>query len=54
MYKIVPWDDMENIKEFDIYIDALQYGDRYYGSRYDLIEVYDFCGKTERRNDETD
>lgn len=39
MYKVIPWDDPDNVKEFASFIDALQYGNIHYGSRYDLVEV---------------
>lgn len=39
MYKVIPWDDQENIKYFDTFLDALQYGNTNYGSRYDLLEI---------------
>ena len=39
MYKVIPWDDPDNVKEFASFIGALQYGNMHYGSRYDLVEV---------------
>lgn len=39
MYKVIPWDDVDNVREFDSWIDAYQYGSIKYGMRFDLIEV---------------
>ena len=40
-YKVVSWDDPyeENPQYFDTYVEAVQYGDRTYGSRYDIFEL---------------
>ena len=38
MYKVVPWDYDDELY-FDTFIDALQYGNAMYGSRYDLIDL---------------
>lgn len=38
MYKVIHWDEPDNVWEFDCYIDALQFGNSNHGSRYDLIE----------------
>lgn len=38
MYTVIPWDEPNNIRKFDTYLDALQFGNANYGSRYDLIE----------------
>lgn len=38
-YKVVPWDCPEKARLFDTFIDALQWGNINFGSRYDLQEV---------------
>ena len=38
MYKVFPWDEPNKIFVFDSFIDALQFGNNHYGSRYDLEE----------------
>ena len=41
VYKVVPWDDPDNVKLFDTWMDAYQYGSFHYGMRFDLIEQED-------------
>lgn len=38
-YKVTPWDCPEKARLFDTFIDALQWGNINFGSRYDLHEV---------------
>ena len=38
MYKVIPWDDPDKEYIFDTFLDALQFGNYKFGSRYDLIE----------------
>ena len=38
MYKVVPWDDPDNVKEFPTWLQALQYGKYNYGMRFYLLD----------------
>ena len=37
MYYVVPWDEPGKYYPFESFIDALQYGDSHFGSRYDIV-----------------
>ncbi|MBQ2856461.1 MAG: hypothetical protein IJE78_04925 [Bacteroidaceae bacterium] len=38
-YKVIPWDRPDDVRYFVTYTEAIQYGDRKYGSRYDIEEI---------------
>ena len=41
MYTVIPWDEPDKKYVFNTFIEALQFGNGNFGSRYDLIESED-------------
>ena len=39
LYNVIPWDDPATVYHFQTYIDAVQYGDAHFGSRYEIKEA---------------